>query len=248
MDEGKERSIEQTASDVIGVGGGAVAGALIGGPVGAVTGAALGPAAARAVHEAVRPVLERWQARQRERAADVISVAAQDAGLDPETLVHRLEELDGGEELFVRTMRAAATSPGRRKLVLLSRALASGASANDQANVAWEAMFVRAVDAIEETHLDLLERFRWSGNRLGLGDGSNTDFDKPVMRMNDAQLKVVLPQFEPVIDSLVATLESQGLLIRENVYGAGQSWGLSQFGSSFLDRLDDVGRTLRNWS
>jgi len=116
-------------------------------------------------------------------------------------------------------------------------------------------MFVRAVDAIEEAHLALLERFRWSANRLGLGDGSNPDFDKPMMAMNDAQLKMVLPDLGPVIDSLLATLEAQGLLIRLNPLSGGigggrsaiRSWALSPFGTSFLDRLEDVGRTLRDW-
>src|SRR5260221_483140 len=82
-----------------------------------------------------------------------------------------------------------------------------------------------AVGAVDEIHLGLLERFRWSANKLGLGDGKDPSFDKPVMGMNSAQLEMVVPELKPVLDSLIGTLESQGLLTRQESVSGGLGGG-----------------------
>ena len=256
MDDAEKGSLPKTGTEIVGAAAGAAAGAVVGGPIGAIGGAALGPAIAKGLDASIEAVIKRWQAQQHARVRDVIRLAAREADLEPETLVHRLEATDGGEDLFVRTMRAAVVASSRRKLILLSRALASGAADVSPRKAEWETVFVNSVAALDEVHLSLIERFLWSPNQLGLGNG-DSEFDQPIMRMNRKQLEMVLPELVPVMDSLLGTLESEGLLSRQDppggMLGGGQSnpetrsWLISDFGVALVGRLKQVGEILRDW-
>lgn len=238
----RSRRQNATAVDLKGPAVGAAigtGGALVGvgvslavpGPSGAVLGAIVSSAATAGLRVGLEYAQKQWG-----RVADVIDLAAKEADLTSEELAQRLQASSGREELFIRTMRAAADSASRRKLVALSKALASGALA-DASKVEWETIFVKVVDALDEPHLALLERFEESATHGGIGKTS----------LDMVGLRTMLPTFEDVLDSLVATLESEGLLSSEQppVYGgAPKQWRLTSFGRTLLERLRDVGEPL----
>src|SRR5665213_223473 len=221
----------------------AAAGAAAGmtGPLGIVLGAGLAPGLATAL----RAVGGWYSERQTERVGRMIRTAAKIARLEPDLLVRRMEQTPERAELFVRTFRAAAEASAEVKLVALARSLATSAQ-GDSEQVQVETLFVHALSELEAVHLDVLERFGWSANALGLGDGKSADFDVHVAYLNSAQLEMTLPGLAPVIESVLAMLVQHGLLAYSTAtpvtYGSGGApvlqWALSRFGREALDRLE----------
>jgi hypothetical protein len=242
------KAATDSAAAMTAVGAGLAIGAVAGGPVGAALGALAG-AGLSGPAAAVARMLYGFGARQVARAEAVLDMAASEGGIDKSELLRRLESSPIHEELFVRTIRAAADSSSQRKLLALARALASGSTAGEPETVEWESIFVRAVASLDEPHLAVLERFEWSAERLGLGQ--EMKILAPALTMT--QLQVVLPQFKSVMTSLVSTLQGQGLLAGGQLpgisFGGGQAfdqWELTEFGRQLLERLREIGAPLAN--
>lgn len=243
--DSSEHHSQLTPKEIVFEGGADAAGAVIGagiglaiaGPPGALVGGLSVPAVATAVWQAAA-----YAEQRQARVVDVIGLAAQATGLTGEELIRRLEQYPGREELFFRTLAAAADSATRRKLVALSRSLATGVLESRPGELELETLFVKAIAALDEPHLTLLERFAWSSKRLGLGSG-DPGFDQPPRSLNLVQMRTVLPDFDGVLESPVATLEREGLITSQQESGFGfiAQWRLTSFGREVLDRLRAVG-------
>jgi hypothetical protein len=245
-DGGGDGDARAVGSDVAAAGAGASIG-LVGGPIGSVVGAAVAPVLARGL----RAVFERYSRRQWARADRVLHLAAELAGIDDEELIERLRRTPEKEELLVRTVRAAAEAAVERKLVALAKSLAATTVGGDE-EVQWEAVFVRALSDLDTVHINLLERFTWSANALGLGDGG-PEFTTSPASLSSVQLAIAVPHLENVVDAVLATLVRHGLLAfasHTNVtYGGGSpapsTWSLTPFGRTVLSRLGVIADVLQ---
>ena len=208
-------------------------------PIAGVAAAGSAPALAAAVNA----VLDRVAARANRRAASVLRGAAEALGTDVSDLQERLHSDPSREQLLLRTLGAAENAPLREKLCAYALALARG-SIGDGPQVAWETTFVRALDDLDPSHLALLDRFTWSSNRLGLGDGSS-DFDRVPEALNPTQLERIANDLEN-LPALLATLQRHGLVASQstgggNLGGSGTVlWSLTSFGRAFLGRLAEI--------
>lgn len=215
-------------------------GMAVGGPVGALAGAAIAPA----VKLGLEAAWDYMQNRQSVRVGQVIAIAADAAGISAAQLRDRLQSKPELEELFMRTIRAAANSAVEDEIVALAKALVVGATSDDPAQIEFESIFVDVVASLDFPHLELLKRFGWTPAQLKLGDD-----DHPVNSLNIGQIKMVLPDYDAMVESLPATLESRGLLVssRVSTLGGGQgepTWKLTPFGQRVLNRLFDVGNVV----
>lgn len=239
-DEGRlKKGARKATGDALTTATGAVIGAIAG-PEAAVAGAVAMPY----VRGALRLALESLNEKRRTRGARLIELAAEEAGIDIETLLEKLQDDPNREEILQRTLRVAMESSMEGKLFALSKALASTAIARTPRVVQWEAMFVRTLDDLDEGHIDLLDRFLWSANKLGLG-GGQPEFEEPVNGLNRAQLDLVMPDLKDMVDSMVAVVERHGLIARTErgggSFGGGGGgpthWVITTFGREFLARL-----------
>ena len=225
---------------------GAAALAIAAGPGGAIAGAAAAPVVSRVLMQLAGAL----GARRDARVVGVIARAAQLAGLEPAVLVQRLQASPEQEELLVRTMQAAADAAAEERLVMLATSLGHAATGTPL-DAGREALFVRAIAELELLHVQLLERFTWSANALGLGDGASPEFDTPIQRLNEKVLERVLPELGVTTAPLLSALVRHGLLAYSTpsvaTYGGGGSlppvWELTAFGAAFLERLSLV----RTW-
>lgn len=216
-----------------------------------VEGLIAGAAAAPVVTAGIDALIDRWTARQHLRVSEVVARAAQAAGLPPSQLLERLRAAPEREELVIRTLRAAADTPAELKLVAFATSVAVVAT-REPAAVAWEALFVRALSDLDLAHLDVLRRFTWSANDLGLGDGRSAEFDKRVEYLNARQVEIALPSLQGTVGVLLAALVRHGLLDTSTptlgTFGGGggtmQQWTMSAFGRAFLARIELVHRVL----
>ena len=234
-------------SDTLAAGVGAAIG-LVGRPPGSIVGAVVAPGVARAL----RAFIERSTARQWDRADRLIKMAAKLAGVEVDVLFARLQGTPDREELLLRTLRAAGEASAEHKLVALAKSLASW-SAGTAEQVQWESVFVRVIADLDGVHIDLLDKFRWSAKRLGLGEGDPA-FDTPPTSLNGVELEMVVPHLKEIVDSVLATLVRHGLLAYSTqtavTYGGGTAlpatWALTSFGADLLDRLELVGDVLED--
>jgi hypothetical protein len=137
-------------------------------------------------------------------------------------------------DLLLRVLNTAGATD---KLVCLSLSLADSAYDPTTQHVAWENAFVRSIDDLDRLHFELLRRFTRTANDLGLGDGS-TEFDKPIEALNRVQVDMVTTDM-PIVSSLLAVLERQGLVGFDGLY-----YRITDFGTDVLTRLVEVGDLL----
>jgi hypothetical protein len=223
----------------------AVAGLAAVDPAAGIAAAGLAPVALAGT----KAVLERIGARWNARAGSVLAVAAKTAKIDVDELRGRLEAAPEREELLLRTLTAAGNAAAREKLIAYALALANGAMTGDPNEVMWETTFVRTLDDLDATHLDLLRRFTWTSNELGLGNGG-AEFDNVPSTLNTHQVEMVSKDL-PNLPALLAVLQRHGLLSSETAgggsFGGGggaSHWKLTTFGQDFLDRLGAIGKVL----
>jgi hypothetical protein len=245
--EDHQEAIADVGSDVAAAAAGAGIG-LIGGPIGSVIGAAVAPLIARGV----QLVLSAYAQRQWARAERLIRLAANIADIDDSVLLERMQRSPELEDIFVRTLRAAAEASVERKLLALARSLAALAT-DGVARMQWETVFVRVVADLDDAHVSVLERFTRSANELGLGDGG-PEFQDPPASLNAVQLDLAIPDPDGIRDSLLATLVQHGLLAYAThtaaTFGGGSplpaTWSLTEFGRAVLRRLDVVDELLES--
>jgi hypothetical protein len=222
----------------------AVAGLAAANPPAGIAAAGLAPAALAGAKAVVEQIRVKWNAR----AAAVLAAAARAANIDVHELRARLETEPEREELLLRTLRAAGNTVLNEKLIAYALALAAGGVADDVHDVAWETTFVRALDDLDPASLGLLQRFTWTANRLGLGDGKPGSEIVP-STLNVHQVEMVSADL-PNLPALLAVLQRHGLLSSESagggLTGGGGTthWKLTSFGHDFLARLDAIGKML----
>lgn len=147
---------------------------------------------------------------------------------------------------------AAADTASRDKLIAYCLALASGVSMPEDHD-RWQSALVRTIRELGPEHLVLLDRFTWTANRLGLGDGSE-DFNRVPEQLEDGQVEMVAGDI-PALRSALATLQRLGLLAAQYpgtgmAFSGGGSgpislWKLTDFGAQVLDLLRQIGDRLQ---
>lgn len=225
---------------------------LITGVAGIASTAASGgnPFAGLVVSTSTAAALQELKAARAERATarleGALELASREAGLDAATLIETLEATPAGEDLLVRTLRIAQDAGVGEKLLIASRALASGALAKDDAEVELEVLMMRAVQDLDMVHFRLLHKFTMSATELGLQE--TPEHTSPPSALNPLQLVMVAPELEDVIPTLTAVLQSHGLL-EAIVPGATWAdpkiklvqWRITQQGQILVDRMRAVG-------
>lgn len=225
--------------------GGAIGLAL--GPPGAVVGAV----AAVALDEGTRRCLLRLGERIDARPVHAIHLATRRAGITSEELGERLTAVPNGEDLFLKTIRAATDVALEDKLIALSQSLASAAAGSSR--IDFESQLVGVIADLDEAHFELLATFLSSANVLGLGDGVTEGFNAPVRSLNLTQFKMCLPEdVFALVEPLLAGLERHGMvrgLTGSGMLGGGMSsaeqWEVTAFGEAVVQRMREVGVFLR---
>jgi len=128
--------------------GGALVGLAIGGPAGAVVGAATEPALEQLVSAAL--------ALRRRRGERAYEVAADEAGMSPDELLRSILGDERLLDLAVAVVTAAAETALDAKINALGRALATGATAADDAVVDEQRLLVRILADLEAPHIRVL--------------------------------------------------------------------------------------------
>lgn len=241
---------ESEAADTIRRVGVAAVGGAIGlalGPPGAIVGAV----AAVALDDGTRRCLLRLGERVAARPIHVIQLAARRVGITPEELGERLIAVPNGEDLFLKTIRAATDVALEEKLIALSQSLAAAAAGSSR--IDFESQLVGVIADLDEAHFVLLTTFLSSANDLGLGDGVTEAFNAPVRSLNLTQFKMCLPaDMFALVEPLLAGLERHGLvrgLTGSGMLGGGMSsaeqWEITAFGGAVVQRMREVGVFLR---
>ena len=216
--------------------GGAVAGqlgALIGGPA----------------WEVSRAALDRAYDRIRQRSQMVWLFAAHEAGIEPGELDERVMGIPGGEELLIKTLQAAMSVGAERKLVELSRSLASVVRTPEEPTVTFESQLIDVIRDLASAHLRVLE---------ALEVGQRTMDGTPTFRggRTEAWVASELPDWHgPVLTGLIRALEVHGLATYTAPYVGGPAgapagggreglWEIAPFGRSALERFRAIGGLL----
>jgi hypothetical protein len=150
--------------------------------------------------------------------------------------------------LFVRTLRVAEDAAVDEKLIALGKAIASGALAYRSVDVQWETAFVGTLSELDRPHLRVLDQVR----RLAFDPSATPQqtFPEPAS-VTEESLHQSLPELRDIIDTVVATLQSHGLLaaVQGQMATIGPTsrrfrWKVTNFGLQFLERMRLVGDTL----
>ena len=189
------------------------------------------------VSDGLNRLVDRISDRRRTKQGYILEWAARIAEIDPDDLERSLHASPDIRELLLRVMESAGATDISEKLICFSIALADSVQDPTPEHVALENAFVRTLDDLDQSHLNLLERFTWTSNRLGLGDGSAA-FDSVPEALNRGQIELVANDL-PIVSSLIAVLERQGLVTFDGLY-----YRITDFGTAVLDRLDEVGQVL----
>jgi hypothetical protein len=216
--------------------GGALAGWKLGGPGGAALAAGVGPALDEAI--------ARVNAFRQHHVEQVVTDAADIAGLEIGELIDRLLEDELRGELAARALLAAQDAGTAERLRALSRSLAAGALASDAEGVAIELLYVRALADLDAPHVYVLTLFSSTWRELGLGDQDTL----PPDGLNYGQLQQAA-QLGDALDPIVGILLRHGL-VDERTAPGGMTFQavlgrgnvrLTSFGRSLLDRMMDIG-------
>jgi hypothetical protein len=212
---------------------------MVAGLAWAGAGVALGPGAALAMGP-LAPLFETlvgraWEELRhdaRERAAQTLSVAAQEAACDEEQFSELIRESEASRLQAGLAMDAAQRTVWPDKVRALGKALAEGllASDEDQVDIQLQALDVMA--DLERLHIILLEllvkyepelghdgfvaaphRIESYQNRFGGGDRPDNPKVWSIGRRQwmVPQISTVRPQLDPILTTLLGTLQRHGL-------------------------------------
>jgi hypothetical protein len=214
------------------------------GPLGPVIGAAASPP----IDEAVRRCLQILGDRVAARPSHVIQTAAERAGITVPELSQRLLAVPGGEDLLLKTIRAATDVAQDEKLIALSQSLASAVS--ESSPITFESQLVGVIGDLDESHFVVLDYLLTSANDLGFSKSELTD---PVKTLNMVQLKMFAPQHivelaEPIFAGLERHGLVNGLVFTGGIGGGARSpdhWEITTFGEAVVERMRTIGAFLR---
>ncbi len=219
----------------------------VGGPLGTLIGAVT-----PSVLSTLSDFLQRLEAKQRDNVLGVISLAAKQAGIDPDVLIERLEAEPVKSQLFVRTLRSAQDEALMPNLVFLAQSLGHVVTAALDVDVLREAALIRAISELDAGHLRLLRAIMPVVTKAGLPEGPIK-----VMTMahgrSELAIERLLPEFKGFVPGLVAALQSHGLVAyRVNTSPAGFRtgaengyWEVTPMGKGFLERMSLAEEMLR---
>lgn len=136
--------------EAAGAGLGALAGVAVGGPLGGVVGAAVTPY----LVELVGRSWNELRGRKERNATQVVVMASEYAGVDPENLIRGALDGEDSSRLLDLTLQAGATIADERKIQALARCLANGVE--DAARIDQETLVVRALTDLDPVHVRVL--------------------------------------------------------------------------------------------
>lgn len=168
----------------------------------------------------------------RQRAARVLSTAAEEVGCDDEQLSELIRSSETTRLQAGLTMNAAQRTAWPPKVYALGRVLAAGLIATDETEVNVQDQALAAMTDLERLHVILLELLvkyepDWTNNGIVatphrvpsyqdafLGGGSPDDprvWSIGRRKWPDHRIVAVRPQLRPVLTSLLGTLQRHGL-------------------------------------
>lgn len=109
--------------------------------------------------------------RRREKVALAAGIAAHELDSTVDALIENLLQNDAKAELMATIFEGAAKAIDRRKLVMLGRSLAAGASTDDGTALHHEVFMAKMISDLERPHLKILqymEKDPWDDGRLRL--------------------------------------------------------------------------------
>jgi len=206
----------------------------------------LDPLAAAAVapvfSNAVQRVFEVVRWKRQERAAVMLELAAQEAGLEnEENLLHRLLRTEGGEELFVNAVNAAQDAMLDRKGRAIASALARGALAGSVEALQMEDFYVRTLAAMDAAHFEVLDIFDQRASDDETPGRSSSPADSQFDR---ARLLGEVGALAEGLDAALAVLTREGVIETMPQPGNETKWQLTVYGISLIRALRAVGEQL----
>jgi hypothetical protein len=153
----------------------------------------------------------------------VLGVAAEATGKDQGEFADMIGQSDHTVLLTARAMAGAAGTAWPDKVYALGRALADGLMAEpDDVNVA--DLVIPAMTDMERPHLNLLDLLiHWEPEQTGPEEWRATPYTKPARPTPRGRLPWTLPRIvsvrpalEPVLSSLIGTLERHGLAVQND--------------------------------
>ena len=159
-----------------------------------------------------------------------------DADITADALLEVMEKADIYSEIVTRGLEAAISSSSESKRRLLGRVIAAAITGDGIATPQVGLLLVKAVDAIEPPHVQLLVFL--ARPTPGEGELAGTANEG---RWTENDIRLGVPEFRPVLRPLLAVLEREGLTESSPLNtsdGAPENFAPSPFGRSLLTFLD----------
>lgn len=210
---------------------------MIGGPPGALVGAGAGVV--------VQHVTNRAMSRRFQRAAEVVEIAADEAGLTPEELLERIRADERLLELAAAVIAAAAETVLQAKIRALGQALARGTLATDDAEIDQERFMVGTLGALQAPHVRVLHKI--SRRYSGYGQRHTPEGQPQAHGWTFEDLAARLPGMRPVLRPILSALTANALIFDTAVgmwgFSSGKSerWIITDYGRQVLDLLEAQG-------
>ncbi|WP_157744729.1 hypothetical protein [Micromonospora viridifaciens] len=194
--------------------------------------------------EIVDPALaglgEKIRQAHRRRLGRLWQAGCDESGLEPETLGERLARDEPALLLTAEAVEASIRTAVPEKIGALGRVLAN--AVHDTAKVDEELLVVRALAQIEAPHISLLALLA-DEPPLKVVQGH----EARVLGWTPDQIASRLPGHSEVLDPLLVTLQSSGLIEAagsdttwDGSRLGDQEWAATRFGRLCLQRLDDA--------
>jgi WhiB family transcriptional regulator, redox-sensing transcriptional regulator len=199
---------------------GAVAGYQLGGPAGA----AIGGAAVPYLTAMFQKSADELRSDRTRRAEEMLRAAGEAAGLPPDPLAERASRSPRTRFLTDAAIQAAADTFWPHGVRALGRALAAGLVLAEDAVIDIPKMVMPAMTEMTAPHvqlLDLMVMCRWDSSVTRRGaeriDNPATAHLAHIKSEWTAwEMKAALPSLEPVLGSVIGTLERRGLIERND--------------------------------
>jgi hypothetical protein len=224
-DEPPSRAVRAAADAAL-----ALFGARLGGVGGVVLAAFVSPYA----EDFLQKALGEFKPDVQQRWSKMLGSTAKATGCDPDELADLISDSERTRLLTVTAMASAAGTAWPPKVHALGRALADGLIATDSAEVNVADLVIPAMTDMERPHLSLLELLvRWIPDQavgeplqvrehqkfpvhktrsgFSAGDFTKSGWTVGRRKWTAYQIEEARPMLEPVLTSLIGTLERHGL-------------------------------------
>jgi hypothetical protein len=196
------------------------AGAAVGYQLGGPGGAAIGAAAAPYLAALIEKSADELQADRTSRAEEMLRAAGDAAGLSPDQFAEQVSRSPRTRFLTAAAIQAAADTFWPPSVRALGRALAEGLVQAEDTAIDIPKMILPAMTQMVAPHLQLLDLMvmcRWDNSMAGRGaqriDAPATAHLAHIKSEWTArQMKAALTPLEPVLQSVIGTLERHGLI------------------------------------